>query len=66
MKLYDVPRNSRILLSDGTQLNFKHVDGMYSLSLTDDGKPVHLAAWTEVSVIPAIEKRFAQEARHEA
>jgi hypothetical protein len=51
MKLYDVPRDSRIRLSDGTQLNFKRLDGMYSLCLTDDNEPVHIAAWTEVVVV---------------
>jgi len=51
VKLYDVPRDSRIQLSDGTELNFKRIDGMYSLCLTDDNEPVHLVAWTEVAVI---------------
>jgi hypothetical protein len=51
MKLYDVPRDSRIQLSDGTQLNFKRIDGMYSLCMTDDNEPVHVAAWTEVAVM---------------
>jgi hypothetical protein len=51
MKLYDVPRDSRIELSDGTQLNFKRLDGMYSLCLTDNNEPVHVAAWTEVAVV---------------
>ena len=51
MKLYDVPRDSRIQLSNGMELNFKRIDGMYSLCLTDDNEPVHVAAWTEVAVI---------------
>ena len=51
MKLYNVPRNSRIQLSDGTELNFHRVDGMYSYCTTDDNKPVHLAAWSEVLVV---------------
>jgi hypothetical protein len=51
MKLYDVPRDSRIRLDDGSELNFKRLDGMYSLCLTDDNEPVHLAAWTEVALI---------------
>jgi hypothetical protein len=51
MKLYDVPRDSRIQLSDGTQLNFKHLDGMYSLCFTDYDEPVHIAAWTEVAIV---------------
>jgi hypothetical protein len=51
MKLYNVPRNSRIQLSDGTKLNFHRIDGMYSYCTTDDNKPVHLAAWSEVLVV---------------
>jgi hypothetical protein len=51
MKLYDVPRNSRIRLDDGSELNFKRIDGMYSLCLTDDNEPVHVAAWTEVEIV---------------
>ena len=51
MKLYEVPRDSRIELSDGTQLNFRRLDGMYSLCLTDDNEPVHVAAWTEGAVV---------------
>jgi hypothetical protein len=56
VKLYDVPRDSRIQLSDGMQLNFKRLDGMYSLCLTDDDEPVHIAAWTEVVVVKPGEK----------
>jgi len=51
MKLYDVPRNSKIKLEDGTVLDFRHIDGMYSLCYRD-GYPVHPAAWTEVEVVP--------------
>ncbi len=51
MKLYDVPRNSRIRLSNGVELNFHHVDGMYSLCTDDDGNVIHLAAWTEVEIV---------------
>jgi hypothetical protein len=51
MKLYNVPNNSRIRLDDGTELNFRHIDGMYSYCKTDEGETVHLAAWTEVAVV---------------
>lgn len=51
MKLYDVPRDSRIRLDDGMELNFKRIDGMYSLCFTDQNEPVHVAAWTEVAVV---------------
>jgi hypothetical protein len=57
MKLYNVPRDSRIELSDGTQLNFKRLDGMYSLCLTDNNEPVHVAAWTEVAVMKRGEQK---------
>jgi hypothetical protein len=56
MKLYDVPRNSRIkiIVEDkvpSEELNFRSIDGMYSYCTRDDGEVVHLAAWTEVDVI---------------
>lgn len=64
MKLYDVPRNSRVrLLKDtvvppcgvteeaGTELDFCHIDGMYSLCYNDDGDTVHPAACTDVEVL---------------
>ena len=64
MKLYDVPRNSRIKiigdvkvppaapsLNEGQELNFRSIDGMYSYCTTDSGEVVHLVAWAEVEVI---------------
>jgi hypothetical protein len=60
MKLYDVPRNSRIRLDDGTELNFKRIDGIYSLHaamcLTDDNEPIHIGAWTDVVVVKQEDK----------
>ncbi len=54
MPLYEVPRNTRIILDmgDGERipLNFEHIDGMYSLCRDDEGKIVHLAAWTTVEI----------------
>jgi len=50
MKLYEVPRNTRIVLEGGTELMFDHIDGMYSVCYTDSGSIVHLAAWTEVTI----------------
>lgn len=49
-KLYDIPRHSRIILDDDTELTFDHIDGMYSVCYTDSGSLVHLAAWTEVTI----------------
>jgi hypothetical protein len=50
MKLYDVPRNTRVVLENGTELMFDHIDGMYSVCYTDSGSIVHLTAWTEVTI----------------
>ena len=50
MKLYDVPRNSTIILQNGEELEFKHIDGMYSVCVTKEGNVVHLAAWSDVTI----------------
>jgi hypothetical protein len=50
MKLYDVPCDTRIRVGE-YELNFKHIDGMYSLSYTDEGERVHLACWTGVEIV---------------
>lgn len=64
MKLYDVPRNSIIRVKEdyegppgapsilaGDVLKFSHIDGMYSLCMTQTGQIVHLEAWAEVEVL---------------
>ena len=64
MKLYDVPRNSRIKvvvndkvppeaapINEGEELNIKHLDGMYSYCTRDNGEVVHLVAWAEVEYL---------------
>ena len=51
MKLYEVPMNTRIVLANGLELNFKHIDGMYSYCTDDDGNVMHPAAWTEVEIV---------------
>ena len=60
IKLYDLPRDSKILLpimgEDGDKFvekmcNFRHIDGMHSLILTPEGNPVHLGASTEVKKV---------------
>lgn len=56
MKLYEVPRRSRIKLQDGKELDFHHIDGMYSYC-TDEGKPVHIAAWTDVEIVNHYEQK---------
>lgn len=50
VKLWDVPRHSKIKVGDNV-LDFDHVDGMYSLCFDQRGRPVHIAAWTEVEVL---------------
>ena len=64
MKLYEVPRNTKIRIVDdekappahrdfdkGEVLLFDHIDGMYSFCYDQAGKVVHLAAWAEVEVV---------------
>lgn len=55
MKLYEVPRNTKIrVLEEGFEhqvLTFKHIDGMYSFCFNDKGQVVHLAAWTDVEIV---------------
>jgi hypothetical protein len=56
MKLYDVPRNSRVELVSGKQLNFERIDGMYSYCTDDEGKVWHIPATTEVLLLPKQEQ----------
>jgi hypothetical protein len=61
MKLYEVPRDTRVRLLGGTrhpyrpdpgvEVMFHHIDGMYSYCVTDAGEVVHPAAWTEVEIV---------------
>ena len=51
MKLFEVPKNTRVRLKDGTELMFHRIDGMYSYCTMDNGDVVHLAAWTDVEVV---------------
>jgi hypothetical protein len=57
MKLYEVPRNSKIKLVDAHPdrkeevYNFDHIDGMYSYCTDKNNVPCHFAAWTEVEVV---------------
>jgi len=51
MKLYQAPRNCRIMTKDGEEYNFHHVDGMYSYCTDDEGKVVHLPAWENVLLL---------------
>jgi hypothetical protein len=66
MKLYKVPRNSkiRILYEEDTigppgsitlnlqdTYHFGHIDGMYSYCKTHDGIIAHIPAWAEVEIV---------------
>jgi len=51
MKLYNVPRNSKIMLSDGVVLLFHHIDGMYSVCTDENGDIYHISASEEVTVM---------------
>lgn len=65
MKLYEVPNNSKIRITDkdikipvcapqlkkGDILWFGHIDGMYSYCKDKDGNLVHIAGWTEVEIV---------------
>jgi len=67
MKLYEAPRNSKIVVKtdNGIEhvLNFHHIDGMYSYCTTNNGEVVHLAAWEEVVVLGPKMKSIQQAKR---
>lgn len=53
LKLFDVPKNTKITLREGDcelKLLFHHIDGMYSYCTNHKGTVIHLAAWTEVEI----------------
>lgn len=59
MKLFEIPRNSKILLpikgedreTKYEMCEFHHIDGMYSYITTEDGVVVHLGASAEVKLV---------------
>jgi hypothetical protein len=63
-KLYDVPRYSTIRLPDGTELDFHHIDGMYSFCTDKDGRVHHIAAWSDVEIISPYEQKPASMSAH--
>jgi hypothetical protein len=50
VKLYNVPKNSTIVLKDGLELKFHHIDGMYSVCTDEEGNVYHIGATEEVEV----------------
>lgn len=57
MKLYNVPRNTRIrtLTEEKLELDFHHIDGAYSYCKDEEGNVWHIAAWTEVEIVESKE-----------
>jgi hypothetical protein len=58
MFLYEVPRNSRIKIEGLTvngvlneEINFHHIDGIYSFCTTDNEEIIHLGATTECEIV---------------
>ena len=57
MKLFEVPRNTRIKLIGkdhamrGIELNFERADGMYSFCTNDQGDICHISAFAEVEIV---------------
>jgi uncharacterized protein YhfF len=64
MKLYEVAPKTKVRVvgenrnppcsietTEGEELMFYHIDGMYSYCKNGEGETVHLAAWTEVEVV---------------
>ena len=52
MKLHEIPRNQKIYAEcqDGsTYIDFHHIDGMYSLCVSEKGNILHISAMTEVT-----------------
>jgi hypothetical protein len=39
-----------IVLKDGLELKFHHIDGMYSYCTDNENNVYHIAAWEEVSI----------------
>jgi hypothetical protein len=56
-RLYEVPNNSYVQVKGvGPVYKFKHVDGMYSYCIDNEGNTVHLIAWTPVLVVDKPDK----------
>jgi len=51
MKLYDVPRNTRVTMPGVGEFNFHHIDGMYSYCTDDEGGIFHMRAWADVEIV---------------
>ena len=54
MKLYEVPRNTKVRIKDGEVYYFDHLAGMYSYCKDKEGQVVHLFAGTEVEIVKEV------------
>ena len=63
MKLFEVPKYSRIKVG-GMELDFHHIDGMYSYCTDSEGNPQHIAAWADVEVLGPYEDKPQQMSEH--
>jgi len=63
MKLFEVPKYSRIKVG-GTELDFHHIDGMYSYCTDKAGKVHHIAAWADVEIVHPYEQKQEVMSEH--
>jgi hypothetical protein len=63
MKLYEVPKYSRIKVGD-MELDFHHIDGMYSYCTDSEGNTHHIAAWADVEVLEPCEDEAQPMSEH--
>jgi len=55
IELLDIPKDSKIICdcSDGSSyIIFRHIDGMYSFCVTENGNITHLYCMSELSLLP--------------
>jgi hypothetical protein len=64
MKLYEVPNYRTIRLTNGTVLDFDHIDGMYSYCTDKAGKVHHIAAWADVEIVHPYEQKQEVMSEH--
>jgi len=63
MKLFEVPKYSRIKVG-GMELNFHHIDGMYSYCTDSEGNTHHIQAWADVEVLGPYEDKPQPMSEH--
>jgi hypothetical protein len=63
MKLFEVPKYSRIKVG-GMELDFHHIDGMYSYCIDSEGNTHHIQAWADVEVLGPYEEKPKPMSEH--